>query len=73
MRFSKIKKVSCPNQSDFYETYVKGSQPVILKNLSKNWPARDKWTFDFFKKEYGEMLDLYYKKRGWSKDGKVKK
>lgn len=55
MHFFEVEKVTCPNKSDFYQNYVTGSQPIILKDLSKNWPARDKWTFDFFKKQYGEM------------------
>ncbi|MDA8595706.1 cupin-like domain-containing protein [Flavobacteriaceae bacterium] len=55
MHFFEVEKVTCPDKSDFYQNYVTGSQPIILKDLSKNWPARDKWTFDFFKKEYGEM------------------
>jgi hypothetical protein len=49
MCFFDIEKVSCPNKSDFYQNHVRGSQPVILKNLSKNWPARSRGLYNIIR------------------------
>lgn len=43
-------------REEFIENYLKPKKPVVLTDLSKNWPALKKWTFDFFKKEHGDLL-----------------
>ena len=30
-----------------------GGKPVIITDATENWPARSKWTFEFFKTAYG--------------------
>lgn len=37
-------------KKDFYAT----STPVVIKNLSKPWAAREKWNWDYFKQIVGE-------------------
>ena len=37
-------------KNDFYRTHT----PVVIKNLSKEWPARTKWNWDYFKQVVGE-------------------
>jgi histone arginine demethylase JMJD6 len=45
---------------DFETTYVNRGMPVIITGLMDEWPAfrsgNRKWTFDFFKKEYGKTI-----------------
>ncbi len=38
----------------FKKEFYKTNTPVIIKNLSKDWPAREKWNWDYFKQVVGE-------------------
>lgn len=40
---------------DFKEKYLAPGIPVVIKNLSSNWPAYHKWTWDYFKSIVGEQ------------------
>lgn len=40
---------------EFEEKYVKANKPVILRGLVDKWPALEKWDFDFFAREHGEV------------------
>jgi hypothetical protein len=43
-------------KKDFYEPGI----PVVIKNLSKNWPAYSKWNWDYFKSLVGDKrVPLY--------------
>ncbi len=44
-------------QNDFINPY----KPVVMKNFSKNWTARNKWTLDYFKKNHGDLMVPVYK------------
>ncbi|MBS1653375.1 MAG: cupin-like domain-containing protein [Bacteroidetes bacterium] len=37
-------------KKDYYQPQV----PVVIKDLSKKWPAREKWNWDYFKEVVGE-------------------
>lgn len=37
----------------FKEKYYKTQTPVVIKHLSKEWPAYQKWTWDYLKKSVG--------------------
>lgn len=38
----------------FRESYIKPVLPVVFKNAASRWPCSQKWSFDFFKNNYGE-------------------
>lgn len=44
--------------------------PVILKDLISEWPATKKWTPDYFKENYGELIVPVYSSN-YSKPGKT--
>ncbi len=47
-------------QKDFHELYVKPRKPVKLMNYTKNWPAVQKWTYDYLRKKAGhQKVKLY--------------
>lgn len=50
-----IERVDYISKEDFINNHVKKSKPVIIKNLIENWPALNKWNFDFFKQEYADV------------------
>lgn len=43
------------NSESFGEEYLNPQEPVILTDLMDDWPAKDKWTIEYFKEEYGHL------------------
>lgn len=43
------------SREDFYDNYVKTSQPVLLKGLTGEWPALSNWNADYFRQIEGEL------------------
>ena len=52
--FNLVDKVENITKKEFKERYLSTNTPVIFKDLAKNWRATTKWTFDFFKENYGD-------------------
>ena len=40
---------------EFRKNYLEAYRPVILTGLSKDWVASQKWGFDFFSENYGNI------------------
>ena len=64
----KIDRVEGITREEFQEKYMKPQKPVIIKYFyGKDAPLYHKWTFDYFKKELGELqvgvYDVEGKKR----------
>ncbi|XP_069132177.1 uncharacterized protein [Argopecten irradians] len=53
-------RISKPSVEHFFHNYIKLSKPVIIENITKSWPAFQKWTNEYFKKEFGNH-DIYVK------------
>ena len=48
----------------FKEKYYKPGIPVVIKNLSANWPAHTKWNWAFFKQIVGDKkVPLYHNEK----------
>ncbi|WKS95342.1 cupin-like domain-containing protein [Riemerella columbina] len=48
------------SKEDFYEKYLKKRQPVVIKNMARQWPAYQKWTLDYMKEAVGDVeVPLY--------------
>src|SRR5688572_13322430 len=54
MRLQPIEKIGTISDRDFKNLYYKPGKPVVLTNLSKQWPAYSKWTWDYFKEIVGD-------------------
>ena len=39
----------------YVRDYVDPLKPVVITGALEHWPARSKWTFDFFRDRYGEL------------------
>ena len=67
MNLKAVEKRENLTRDTFYREYLKPLKPVILTDMSKDWKAREKWSFDFFKKYYGDLTvpifdpDSYFK------------
>jgi hypothetical protein len=49
-----IERKSKVSPADIAREYLGGiGKPVIITDATENWPARSKWTFEFFKTAYG--------------------
>ena len=57
---TKVDTVDTISPEDFKRNYLNKNRPVVIKNLTKDWPAREKWTIDYFKSVAGEIeVPLY--------------
>ncbi len=61
----KIKTVPIPRiksitKEDFIENYYKKQNPVIIEDLSKDWPAYKKWNLDYIQSLAGDQIVPLY-------------
>jgi len=55
-----IDTVDTISPADFTENYLKPRRPLIIKGLTKDWPAREKWTPEYLKSVVGnKVVPLY--------------
>lgn len=55
-----IDTVDTINAADFAENYLKPRRPLIIKGLTKDWPAVQKWTPEYLKEVVGnQVVPLY--------------
>jgi hypothetical protein len=55
MELQAIERRSNLSREEFIENYLIPKKPVIFTDLIKDWPARDKWTFDWLKENHGDL------------------
>lgn len=56
-------------REEFAQSYLAPRKPVVFTDLTSTWPAKEKWTIDFFKSKYGHLnVPLY--SSNYSKPGK---
>ena len=48
------------SREDFYQNYLKPRRPVVIRGLTRNWPARDKWSLDYMKETVGDIVVPLY-------------
>jgi hypothetical protein len=55
-------------RDEFIENYLKPRKPVVFTDLSKNWAAVHKWTFEYLTENFGDLdvpiVDPNYHKPG---------
>jgi hypothetical protein len=57
---SPIDTVDTISPEDFAKNYLKPRRPLVIKGLTKNWPARDKWTPEYLKQVVGDKVVPLY-------------
>lgn len=55
-----IDVVSDISKEDFEKNYLNARRPLIIKNMSKNWPAYEKWNLDYMKTVVGDRTVPLY-------------
>lgn len=63
-----VDRVASISKDDFLRQYKKSAKPLVIEDLTLNWPAREKWSVDYFKSRVGDtMVPLYDSERSTGK------
>lgn len=54
MNLQNVPVVSTISAAAFKEKYYDAQKPVVIRDLSKDWPALNKWNWDYFKSIVGD-------------------
>ena len=55
-----IDSVDNISKEDFINNYLKPRKPLVIRKATQNWPALQKWIFDYLKETVGnQMVPLY--------------
>ena len=57
---SPIDTVDTISKADFTKNYLNPRRPLVIKGLTKDWPARDKWTPEYLKQVVGKKVVPLY-------------
>lgn len=61
---TEIPRVSGLTKEAFKEQYLDTSKPVVITDLVDSWPAKEKWTLDFFKENFGHVMVPVFSSKG---------
>ena len=50
-----VDTVDSITREDFKKNYLDKRKPLIIKGLTNDWPAREKWSTDYFKEIAGDI------------------
>ena len=65
-----IPRVKSISKEDFYTNYVKKQKPLVIEELTADWPAYHKWKLDYIREIAGDKIVPLYDDRPVShKDG----
>ncbi len=49
-----IDRIAEPSPAEFRERYVKPGRPVVITGATESWPARQKWSLEYFRTQLDE-------------------
>jgi hypothetical protein len=55
MELQAVDKVPAISAEDFKDRYYDLKKPLVITEIAKQWPAYDKWTWDYFKSVVGDV------------------
>lgn len=60
MKLTEIHRVKNITKEEFVKNYLKPQKPVVIENLTGDWPAYEKWSLDYIKEIAGDKeVPLY--------------
>ena len=60
MRLQEVDIVDKISPEDFKKHYYLPNKPLVIRDMAKNWPAYEKWNWDYFKSLVGDkQVGLY--------------
>ncbi|WP_282786775.1 cupin-like domain-containing protein [Flavobacterium croceum] len=70
LQLTEIERVKTISKEDFYNNYVKKQKPLVIEELTHDWPAYNKWYLNYIKEVAGDKTVPLYDDRPVSyKDG----
>lgn len=60
IKLTPTKRIKTVASEDFISRYKVPQKPVVLEQLTQNWPAREKWNVEYIKKVAGENIVPLY-------------
>ncbi len=70
LKLAEIERVKTISKEDFYTNYVKKQKPLVIEQLTQDWPAYSKWKLNYIKEIAGnKMVPLYDDRPVSHKDG----
>src|SRR5690606_3454682 len=63
MNLKQIERVKKISKSDFISQYVKNQIPVVVEELTEDWPAYSKWKLAYIKEIAGDKIVPLYDDR----------
>jgi hypothetical protein len=63
MKLNQIKRVKKISKADFISQYVNTQTPVVIEQLTEDWPAYTKWKLSYIKEIAGEKIVPLYDDR----------
>ncbi|NHN27348.1 cupin-like domain-containing protein [Flavobacterium jejuense] len=70
LHLTEIDRIETISKEDFYVNYVKKQKPVVIQQLTTDWPAYNKWNLEYIKSIAGDKTVPLYDDRPVSyKDG----
>ena len=58
--FTEVERVKEISAKDFQKYYVKPQKPVVIEKITQDWPAFEKWNFEYIKHIAGEKIVPLY-------------
>lgn len=58
--FTEVERVSTISAKDFQKHYVKPQKPVVVERITEDWPAFEKWNFEYIKEIAGDKVVPLY-------------
>ena len=55
-----IPRVKGISKEEFLKEYFIPQKPVVMEDLTADWPAREKWNFEYFREKVGEIVVPIY-------------
>ena len=59
-QYTNVERITTISPNDFYEQYVKPQKPVVIEQLTRDWPAYEKWDLNYIKQIAGEQIVPLY-------------
>ena len=70
LNLKEVERVRSISKKDFLQNFVRPQVPVVIENLVEDWPAFEKWNFDYMRDKVGDKeVPLYDDRPVDYKDG----
>jgi len=60
IELSATPRIQTVSKQDFINVYKENKKPIIIEQLTKDWPARHKWNLEYLKKITGDCIVPLY-------------